>query len=147
MKKYIILICCAFLGIQVYSQTVSGVIKNDKGEFLYGATVKWEQATTGVVADINGYFELPAKEDTALLQIDYVGYESVFVEVVPGEDNLEIEVDGISELMMVEVAAKEYDNYVSTIQILNVETIGSGELRKAACCNLSETFLTNAAVW
>jgi len=146
MKKYIILLSCLFLVSQLFSQMVSGTVKNDEGELLYGATIKWQGAATGTIADADGYFELPQQDTLALLQIDYVGYNSVFVTVEPGETNLDLEIGGISELMTVEVAAKKYDNYVSTVSVLNVEMIGSGELRKAACCNLSETFLTNAAV-
>jgi outer membrane receptor for ferrienterochelin and colicin len=75
-----------------------------------------------------------------------VGYEPLYIEVAPEETNLEIELNGIHDLMTVEVAAKKFDNYTSTIEILNLETIGAGELRKAACCNLSETFNTNVSV-
>lgn len=146
MKKYILIICCLFLGIQLFGQTVSGIVKNELGEPLYGATVQWKGADSGVISDEDGQFELPQQDTTALLQIDYVGYSSVFIEVLPEETNLDIEVGGITELVAIEVAAERYDNYVSTIETLNMETIGSGELRKAACCNLSETFLTNASV-
>lgn len=146
MKKYLLILCCVFTTQYLLGQIVSGTVKNDEGELLYGATVKWKGGESGAVADLNGYFELPKQDTLALLQVDYVGYNSIFIEVTPEETNLEVEIGGISELMMVEVAAKKYDNYVSTIKILNVETIGAGELRKAACCNLSETFQTNAAV-
>jgi outer membrane receptor for ferrienterochelin and colicin len=32
------------------------------------------------------------------------------------------------------------------LKTLNIETIGDGEIRKAACCNLSESFQTNTSV-
>lgn len=130
----------------IFSQVVFGTVKNDAGEVLFGATVKWKGAETGTVADINGYFELPKQDTIAFIQVDYVGYSAIFIEVAPEENDINIEINGISELMTVDVAAKKFENSVSTVKILNVETIGSGELRKAACCNLSETFLTNAAV-
>jgi outer membrane receptor for ferrienterochelin and colicins len=146
MKKYFILLACLIFSCQLFSQTVSGTLKNEEGELLFGATIKWKGAKAGVVADANGFFDLPQQDTTAFLQIDYVGYNTVFIEILPTETNLELEIGGISELMTVEVAAKRFDNYVSTIKILNIESVGSGELRKAACCNLSETFQTNAAV-
>jgi len=146
MKRYFILIICLVFSLQAMSQTVTGTVKNDEGEVLYGATVKWSGAATGVVADVDGHFELPKQDTVALLQVDYVGYNSIFIEVGLEEFNLDVEIGGISELMTVEVAAKKYDNFVSTISVLHLETIGAGELRKAACCNLSETFSTNASV-
>lgn len=128
------------------AQILGGTIINDKGEILYGATVMWDGAETGTVTDENGYFELNKLDSTAYLNISYVGYESVLVEVLPEENNLTITINGIHDLMEIEVAAKVRDNYISTLQTLNIETIGSGEFRKAPCCNLAESFQTNASV-
>ncbi len=146
MKKYILIICAFLIGTPLLAQTVSGTVKNELGEVLFGATVQWKGANQGVVTDENGFFELAQQDTIAMLQIDYVGYNSIFIEVLTSETTLDIEIDGITDLITIEVAAERYDNYVSTIEVLNMETIGSGELRKAACCNLSETFLTNAAI-
>ena len=49
-------------------------------------------------------------------------------------------------LRRVEIRATRRDNFTSTLNPLNVETIGAGELKKAACCNLSESFETNGTV-
>ena len=38
------------------------------------------------------------------------------------------------------------DNVVSTLDARNVERISSKELKKAPCCNLSESFETNGTV-
>ncbi|MFK7773906.1 MAG: TonB-dependent receptor [Saprospiraceae bacterium] len=132
--------------ISLSAQNLTGTISNEKGEFLYGATVLWEGTDIGTVADENGFFELPKQDTTAFLRIEYVGYDAVVLEVLPEENELKIAVEGITELMEVEVAAKRRDNYVSTISTLNIETIGAGEFRKAPCCNLAESFSTNASI-
>ena len=129
-----------------FAQTISGTVTNEAGEKLFGATIVWDGTDIAAVADENGYFVLPQMDTTALLRIDYVGYEGIYIEVFPEETTLEIEVSGITELMEVEVAAKRRDNYISTLNTLNLETISSGELRKAPCCNLAESFSTNASV-
>jgi outer membrane receptor protein involved in Fe transport len=41
---------------------------------------------------------------------------------------------------------KKGTHNISRLKTLHVEEIGAGELRKAACCNLSESFETNASV-
>ena len=41
---------------------------------------------------------------------------------------------------------RKNSHQISKMKTLHVEEIGSGELRKAACCNLSESFETNASV-
>ena len=147
MKK-IFLICLVSVLLQSisFAQTISGTVTNEAGEKLFGATIVWDGTDIAAVADENGYFVLPQMDTTALLRIDYVGYEGIYIEVFPEETTLEIEVSGITELMEVEVAAKRRDNYISTLNTLNLETISSGELRKAPCCNLAESFSTNASV-
>ena len=44
------------------------------------------------------------------------------------------------------VKVKKGTHTISRLKVLHVENISSGELRKAACCNLSESFETNASV-
>lgn len=134
------------LSILSYAQIITGTVSNDLGDKLFGATILWDGTDIGTVADENGYFELPKMDTTAYLMIDYVGYDPIFVEVLPEETEVEIAVAGINELMEVQVAATRRDNYVSTLSVLNVETIGAGEFRKAPCCNLAESFQTNASI-
>lgn len=147
MKKIIIALLLSAITITLtFAQNISGTVTNENGEALFGATILWEGTDIGTVADENGYFELPQQDTVAYLMIDYVGYDAVFVEVLPGENNLEIGVAGINELMEVEVAAQRKANFTSTIKVLNIETIGAAEFRKAPCCNLAESFTTNAAI-
>ncbi len=53
--------------------------------------------------------------------------------------------DTAKQLKTVEVAAKQA-NGVSTLATRNVERISRNELKKAPCCNLSESFETNGTV-
>ena len=147
MKKNILWgIFALFIYLPMQSQNFLGIITNDKDEPLFGATVIWQGADYGTVADENGHFELPKKEENANVLVDYVGYDPMFIEVEAGQDTVYIILEGLYELMEVEVAAKIQDNYVSTLNPINIETIGNGELRKAACCSLAESFTTNGAV-
>lgn len=125
---------------------ITGTVVNEKGEPLAAATIQWEGTDSGVVADMDGRFSIEKQANPANLIISYVGYAPVSIPVEPHEDNLLIEVSGILELVEVEVAEKMLDSYVSTLSTLNVESITSKELKKAPCCNLAESFETNASV-
>lgn len=135
-------------GIQLSAQdqVVTGTVTNEEGTFLFGATITWDETSIGTIVNEDGSFSLPRPDSIGLLRIDYVGYESAYVEVLPEETDLTIQIEGITDLMTVEVAAERRDNYVSTLATLNIETIGKGEFRKAPCCNLAESFSTNAAI-
>ena len=52
----------------------------------------------------------------------------------------------IIQLKVVTITDKSLGTLHSTIKTINSEIIGEGELKKAACCNLSESFETNASV-
>jgi hypothetical protein len=125
---------------------LKGIVTNDHEELLIGATVFWAGTRTGAITDTAGRFSLPARSKEADLMIQYVGYPNATVHVMPGENNLWIEVKGTPMLKEVTVTDHAFGNSVSTLETRNVETVSHQELRKAPCCNLSESFETNGAV-
>ena len=125
---------------------LTGIVTNDSEEMLIGATVYWKDRSAGAVTDTTGRFSLPARSDEATLVVEYVGYTPAEIQVLPGENNLWVEVSGVKVLREVTVDAHGFGNSVSTLETRNVEKIGSKELRKAPCCNLSESFETNGSV-
>jgi outer membrane receptor for ferrienterochelin and colicins len=134
------------LAAQTTNPPLKGLVTNDKQELLIGATVFWKDSKTGVVTDAEGRFSIAHRNKPSILVIHYVGHTTAEVEVLPEENNLWIEVAGIEQLQEVTVRGKGFDNQVSTLEIRNVERINSNELRKAPCCNLSESFQTNGAI-
>lgn len=130
----------------IYDNLLYGNVFNQNGELLIAATVQWEGTDIGTVTDMNGDFWIPKMDTTALLEINYVGYDAVYIEMFPHEDTAYIEVEGVTELIEVEVTGQGTDNYTSTLDPINLETIGRGELQKAACCSLAESFETNGSV-
>ncbi|MFN0213482.1 MAG: TonB-dependent receptor domain-containing protein [Saprospiraceae bacterium] len=126
--------------------TITGLVTNEKEELLIGASVFWKDTKQGTVTDSDGHFSIPARNREATLVVNYVGYTSAEVQVLPGEDKIWIEVTGVAHLQEVTVQAKGFDTHISTLNVRNVESITSKELRKAPCCNLSESFQTNGAI-
>lgn len=127
------------------SKTVYGIVTNEKEELLIGATVQWADTKQGAITDTLGRFWLPRRDREATLTIRYVGYEPAQVSVLPHEDSLWVEVTGVTQIKEVTIAAHGFDNKVSTLETRNIESIQRNELRKAPCCNLSESFETNGA--
>lgn len=125
---------------------ITGMVTNEKEEFLIGASVFWKETKVGTVTDTLGRFSLPALKGPGTLVVNYVGYTSAEVQVLPGEDKIWIEVIGVAQLQEVTVQARGFDTHISTLGVRNVESVTSKELRKAPCCNLSESFQTNGAI-
>jgi hypothetical protein len=125
---------------------LKGIVTNEREELLVGATVYWAGTRIGTITDTIGRFSLPARDKEADLVIQYVGYPKATVRVAPGENNLWIEVKGPPVLKEVTVTDHSFGNAVSTLETRNIESVSRQELRKAPCCNLSESFETNGAV-
>ncbi len=130
----------------INQSTISGLVTNEKEELLIGASVFWKDTKKGTVTDLEGRFTIAKRDVEATLVVNYVGYTAAEVQVLPSEDNIWVEVAGIAKLQEVTVQAKGFDTHLSTIGLRNVESVTSKELRKAPCCNLSESFQTNGAI-
>ncbi|MDA9634508.1 TonB-dependent receptor [bacterium] len=149
MKKYIILIITICIGIQAKSQNISGKvlerISSDKFNPIIGANVYWENTNIGTVTDKNGLYSIEeAPSLPATLLVSFIGYEVSNMELIDEQyifylaPNLELE--------EVNVNSRQKSSKFSTIGTLNLETLNTEEFEKAACCNLSESFETNATV-
>jgi outer membrane receptor for ferrienterochelin and colicins len=148
---YFVLCLTAYSAPTLLAQTpqnnfIKGLVTNEKEELLIGATISWKDTTAGTIADTAGRFSIIARTKRAILVVKYFGYNPVEVEVLPGENNLWIEVRGANQLKQVTIEEQSFGNSMSTLETRNVESIGHKELRKAPCCNLSESFETNGAI-
>ncbi len=151
MNYFIKIALFILLSSSTYAQ-VKGVVygsnKSDK-KALYGAKLKLLHANTGVITEEDGKFEfnLP-KELPDTLVISAMGYTSDTLILNKKDRFMNLEIILYSDQLLPEVLIeiKKGTHSISRLKTLHVEEIGSGELRKAACCNLSESFETNASV-
>jgi outer membrane receptor for ferrienterochelin and colicins len=111
-----------------------------------GASVFWKDRKSGTNTDADGAFRLPVRSKADSVMVQYVGYKPISIEVLPGEDSIWIVVQGAAVLSGVDIVDRGFGNSVSTLDPRNVERITSRELKKAPCCNLSESFETNGSV-
>jgi outer membrane receptor for ferrienterochelin and colicins len=148
MKRNILLYILLLSGtLPAMAQTIKGTVMDAKNQDgLIGASVYWLGSSQGTVTDANGIFEIawPAKLPARLV-VRYVGYTT---DTIPFTEQTELHIrlkqaNTINEVEVVET--KEATSY-STIDPMNRQTLSMKELKKAACCNLSESFETNATV-
>lgn len=118
----------------------------EKGEEvpLPGASVFWYQTTKGGITNADGYFKIPKSKETEILIISYTGFQSDTIQVTG--NNLEIYLQSSVELNEVEIVSRQKTTTIGFMEPIKIQKIGEGELQKAACCNLSESFETNPSV-
>lgn len=147
MKNLFFIISLTFTTTLCFAQTLKGSVVNDKNEPLSFATLQWQSdKTRGAQTDEKGEFliQQPAFGDSLI--VTYIGYKATRYWIAADEHEVLLELKNALVLTAVQIRAARRDNYVSTISTLNIEKIGTGELRKAACCNLAESFETNGTV-
>ena len=116
------------------------------GEGLPGANVVWAGTTVGASANAAGYFTIKKVKDHNLLVASFVGYTTDTVVVDPDTDYIEIILEESSMLDEIRVIGRATGTHIDRKATIATVNITGAELCKAACCNLSESFVTNASV-
>ncbi len=147
--KYVIallLLCMTWNG---YAQEIKGrvaeLINNEKVA-LPGASVYWAGTTIGVVTDDDGYFKIRWNESGKLVA-SFMGYHSDTLQVTSKVKEVEFVLLSSDEMLdEVQVRSQKLTTIISTRGPKIEQLITGEELCKAACCNLGESFTTNASV-
>lgn len=119
-------------------------VVNNKRVPLVGATVLWAGTTAGTVTDAEGRFQMPVSAASAQLIISYVGYQPDTLAITNPSEELSVTLR--SERTLQEVTVSGAPGQIDRINPIQTEFINQRTLAKAACCNLSESFETNASV-
>lgn len=119
--------------------------QENKEEPIPWAKIKSAKHGEQAIANENGEFELEVDLPDTLF-VKAVGYELMIFPVNTVGDDFTINLSSENILDGVVVIARNEGKYIDLKDPFNIEKIGQDELRKAACCNLSESFETNASV-
>ncbi|MEP4534676.1 MAG: carboxypeptidase-like regulatory domain-containing protein [Cyclobacteriaceae bacterium] len=143
MQKFLFVALATILTNSLAAQTLTGLVVDSNNEPLIGATVLLPKSEKGAVTDINGLFEIKNVSDDHEAIVSFVGFLTDTVAITQNE-HMVIQMQEDSELD--EVVIKSSSTFIDNVAPIHAEVITEKELLKAACCNLSESFETNASV-
>lgn len=146
--KYFLWLLLALLCGAGSAQSLDGVVleeKDGKTSPLFMATVRWLNTGVGTTTDTSGQFSIRLVSSSTRLVVSYTGYRNDTI-VYGGEASLRIVLTESFELAEVEVTEEKKSMTVSSISAIKTEIMNENEFKKAACCNLSESFETNPSV-
>ena len=112
---------------------------------IVGATLNWLSTNTAAVTDEDGFFSIPKVSGTDQIVVSYIGYQTDTINI-SRDGYVKIVLSEVSTLEAIQVTHKRQSTEVSFLNPSKVQKINEKELVKAACCNLSESFETNATV-
>ncbi|QNF34280.1 TonB-dependent receptor [Adhaeribacter swui] len=147
---FILLGLLLFKNNYLLAQTITGHVYekvNGQNSPLIGASVYWPNNAAGTVTNDKGFFTLALPSDSTAasthLIVSYIGYQSDTVAVEP---NVPVNVVLQKSRTLNEVTVIGKTERFSALTPTHTQIITAKDLTKSACCNLAESFETNASV-
>lgn len=133
-----------------HDHEITGVVvnENSRGDLtpIPEVNVYWLEAPEQKIkSNQSGVFKIMHKEPYKMLVFSHASIQGDTIEVKDLHEVLVIKSQN-NRLQEVVVSRRQKSNYISKLSPNRVETITAKELFKAACCDLSESFETNASV-
>ncbi len=140
--KYILKFIILLSSVTSLAQTIQGRVTTPESEPLVGATIRLMGTSQGAVTDVSGKFSVPAEVGDYLV-VNFIGFETDTVLVTGAYMDVAL---AESAEQLGEVVIESESTFFDELEPIHNEIILESELTKAACCNLSESFETNASV-
>lgn len=141
----LIVLSCQYVFSQQQKIELTITDKKTK-EFLFGANVQWLDTLIGATSDEYGIAQLDLIDKLpGYVIVSYIGYINDTV-LIKQAGKMAVMLQPEIQLGEVNIKGRRQTSYISSMSAVKTEKIEAGELKKAACCNLSESFQSNASV-
>ena len=141
MKQFkhrnLLLVLTFLMGGLIYAQqTISGLVTDETGVPLPGATVIVDQTNDGTTTDFDGNFSVSAS-DGQTLSISYVGYKTIRIDITGGSDtyNISLEPDQLLDEVVVTALGIERNTKAIGYSITQVEGGEVNEIKSTNAIN------------
>ena len=141
MKQFkhrnLLLVLTFLMGGLIYAQqTISGLVTDETGVPLPGATVIVDQTNDGTTTDFDGNFSVSAA-DGQTLSISYVGYKTIRIDITGGSDtyNISLEPDQLLDEVVVTALGIERNTKAIGYSITQVEGGEVNEIKSTNAIN------------
>jgi len=129
------------------AQTHTGEIHDEKHAPLVGAYVSIVGSKMpSVPTDVNGEFSIAKITEQDSLLVSFIGYGDYIGPATGGFMHINLKPSDAVNIDEAKVESELLGTQVSLLDARDSELITTAELCKAACCNLSEAFETNASI-
>ncbi len=116
--------------------TVTGFVKNDKGEGLEGATVRHKEGVSGAIAGLDGKFSVTLPSGTANLIVSYIGYKT---QEIPVNNRNNIDIVMVEDLNLLdEVVVVGYGTQVRREITGNIASVKGEDLLKVPSLSIDQ---------
>ncbi|MGE5480539.1 MAG: TonB-dependent receptor domain-containing protein [Chloroflexota bacterium] len=150
MKNSIIGLIFILAASSLFARTIKGVVSGRDPDGaktpLQKASVYEPHSKKGTLTDSLGRFELEIPNASHSIICSYTGHLKDTIALVTGQEFYEITLDAAFKTGTVNVTGEMPAALISRSDPIKSETVTLAGLKKAACCNLGESFQTNPSV-
>lgn len=148
MKKNILILFLFILSFPILAaDKVHGYVFDEKNLPVIGANIYWEKSKKGTTSDTKGYFEIDASPGDEQLIVTYTGYVPQYIRIENATDEVKVFLEEDTKMLDEVVISKRSPGTVTQrSSVLQTQKVTLGEIRRDACCNLGESFVTNPSV-
>lgn len=135
MQKTLSLLFCLMCTVCSWAITVKGVVSDEAGEPIIGATVvEAGNAKNGTATDINGAFSINV-QPSASLQVSYVGYVTKIVKV-DGQTNISVvlqeNAQALEEVVVVAFGKMKKEAFTGSAGVMKADDLIKAQVSNAA---------------
>ncbi len=143
MKKVftLLLLCLASISLFAQDIEVSGIVVNENGEPIIGATIQVPGTSLGTISDYDGLFELTVPESAKILVVSYVGMET---QEVPVKKNVRVTLYQSATIIQ-EVVVTGYGNVSKGTYVASVSQVDAEAIEKKSPSEISKALAGEVA--
>ena len=144
LVPYLLLMTGIFCTLSAQNtRTVSGVVRDESGEPLFGAFVLQKGTGNGASTDLDGKYSLTIPSGEVELEFQFIGYRSLSVTAVPGKGVIDVtlspDTDLLDEVVVTAFATQKKVNVTGAISSVNGSDILSAPVSNVANALLGNT--------
>lgn len=111
---------------QISTHTASGIITDELGEPVIGASVIEKGTTNGTITDLDGKFTLTLGSEKSQIEVSYIGYQTQLVRYVPGQVvkvTLKEDAQTLQEVVVVGFGSQKKANLTGSVSQVKMEDV------------------------
>jgi len=140
MKKTIflfIIFCLILFQAQAQKMTITGVVNDETGMGVPGATIIIEGSTVGTITDLSGKFSLSVNQPVKAILVSFIGYQTQHIPI-SGQESLQINMIP-SAIKLEEVVAVGYGTQKKVSVVGAISNVKASELSSISASNISNS--------
>tara|TARA_Y100000385_G_scaffold291255_1_gene368155 strand:- start:4733 stop:7738 length:3006 start_codon:yes stop_codon:yes gene_type:complete len=122
MKNLLTLLFFFFSAMAYAQMTVSGLVTDENGDPMIGASILEKGTTNGTISEIDGTYSLAVASENSILEFSFTGYQTLEFSAAGGSVDVQMAFDavGLEDIIIVGYAPQKRKDVTGSVSSVNV---------------------------